>query len=577
MRLLWWKPQRPSGLRADIGDVLLDELTGILHRRRIMRRGGAGPLTIRLTHNAQSSAQSKLDRYYKRAHRIGDLSALCLSGGGIRSAAFALGVIQGLVAKGILTKFDYLSTVSGGGYLGSFLTTWVQREGFGSVLTELQGGPRLKGSSPLQQLRRYSSYLAPRKGLLTGDALTVGSLYVRNLLLNWLIIIPLITLAVVLAKFFAFFAWISPSHPSVIAPLAIISILCIGLATLDSLRQRPGWENVRSTRRKFQWNELAPMLLGGILASCGALKYLEQHFDAPSAWNLILPLAVIGVCIAFISWMIAFFIAPPAPLNEVSTRKTVHSDGLLALGTLASFTASGAVLGAWLGIAIYCMAQVADPNVRAFVLLCFGPPLLIIAQFISELLHVGFTSYMPWGDAEREWLARAAGYHSRAAASWAAVTLVVFGGSYLTFELYNRGIGALSSVASSGTLAGIITALVAKWSATGAVIKERQDVLRQGTKESRGKKAEEAAAQLADETNEGFWLLETLDILEAAEERQHDDAKMITRKRRTKDKPEPPEEQHHINWLERDALWFKPFCCSIPTGHSHPSQWRGRC
>ena len=77
------------------------------------------------------------------------------------------------------------------------------------------------------------------------------------------------------------------------------------------------------------------------------------------------------------------------------------------------------------------------------------------------------------------------------------------------------------------------------------------DALRLGTKEARGKKAEEAAAQLAEETNEGFWLLETLDILEAAEERQHDDASTITRKRRNKDKPEPPQSQHHTLDYER--------------------------
>src|SRR5262249_37638223 len=45
--------------------------------------------------------------------------ALCLSGGGIRSATFALGVLEGLAAKGVLDRFDYLSTVSGGGYIGS--------------------------------------------------------------------------------------------------------------------------------------------------------------------------------------------------------------------------------------------------------------------------------------------------------------------------------------------------------------------------------------------------------------------------------------------------------------------------
>ena len=50
------------------------------------------------------------------------LSALCISGGGIRSATFGLGAIQGLAEYGLLTQFDYLSTVSGGGYIGGWLT-----------------------------------------------------------------------------------------------------------------------------------------------------------------------------------------------------------------------------------------------------------------------------------------------------------------------------------------------------------------------------------------------------------------------------------------------------------------------
>src|SRR4051812_31880046 len=44
---------------------------------------------------------------------------LALSGGGIRSASIALGVMQALATAGKLQKFDYLSTVSGGGYAGS--------------------------------------------------------------------------------------------------------------------------------------------------------------------------------------------------------------------------------------------------------------------------------------------------------------------------------------------------------------------------------------------------------------------------------------------------------------------------
>lgn len=46
---------------------------------------------------------------------------LAFSGGGIRSATFSLGLAQALAAKRLFPQIDYLSTVSGGGYTGSFL------------------------------------------------------------------------------------------------------------------------------------------------------------------------------------------------------------------------------------------------------------------------------------------------------------------------------------------------------------------------------------------------------------------------------------------------------------------------
>ena len=53
---------------------------------------------------------------------------LAISGGGIRSATFALGVIQRLAQTGMLREVDYLSTVSGGGYTGSFLSSYLNSE-----------------------------------------------------------------------------------------------------------------------------------------------------------------------------------------------------------------------------------------------------------------------------------------------------------------------------------------------------------------------------------------------------------------------------------------------------------------
>lgn len=58
----------------------------------------------------------------------GDWAAgLALSGGGIRSATFSLGVMASLARRNLLPEFDYLSTVSGGGYAGCFLTSLLGR------------------------------------------------------------------------------------------------------------------------------------------------------------------------------------------------------------------------------------------------------------------------------------------------------------------------------------------------------------------------------------------------------------------------------------------------------------------
>jgi len=57
-----------------------------------------------------------------------NLVGLALSGGGIRSATFSLGFLQGLEQVGLLRIFDYVSTVSGGGYAGGWWSAWLGRE-----------------------------------------------------------------------------------------------------------------------------------------------------------------------------------------------------------------------------------------------------------------------------------------------------------------------------------------------------------------------------------------------------------------------------------------------------------------
>ena len=112
-----------------------------------------------------------------------ELSALCLSGGGIRSATFALGVMQGLARFDLLRHFHYLSSVSGGGYIASWLSAWRHRVSDDVVFKALNISMSTGREAPeLTGIRADSNYLTPQLGLLSADTWTVVALYIRNLL-----------------------------------------------------------------------------------------------------------------------------------------------------------------------------------------------------------------------------------------------------------------------------------------------------------------------------------------------------------------------------------------------------------
>lgn len=124
-------------------------------------------------------------------------TALCFSGGGIRSATFNLGVLQALAEAGLLDKFDYLSTVSGGGYVGGWFSSWVARDprGLDNVIEQLKNpvrSPIEPEPPPIRHLRAYSKYLAPQSGIMSVDTWVLITIYLRNLLVNWLVFMPLL-------------------------------------------------------------------------------------------------------------------------------------------------------------------------------------------------------------------------------------------------------------------------------------------------------------------------------------------------------------------------------------------------
>ena len=194
-------------VKFTLDDVLLHELSVVATRRDKLE-----------TPRGEFKGSAKADKAWDAR-----LLGLSFSGGGIRSATFNLGVLQALASRGLLRYVDYLSTVSGGGYVGSWLTALCQRRfartekdaavagvdarsllelnraGFKSFERQLAwtagDGPGSEDRA-IRFLREFSNYLTPKLGLFSGDTWALISIYVRNALLNQLVL--LLGLAVVL-------------------------------------------------------------------------------------------------------------------------------------------------------------------------------------------------------------------------------------------------------------------------------------------------------------------------------------------------------------------------------------------
>ena len=120
------------------------------------------------------------------------LVGLGFSGGGIRSATFNLGVLQALVRRGVFDHVDYLSSVSGGGYLSSSVSAGMRNAGEEFPL-EYEWGAQEKAQ--VNWLRNNSSYMTT-KGLV--DWGRIVAVFVRGILLNWLTLVSWIFFAVLL-------------------------------------------------------------------------------------------------------------------------------------------------------------------------------------------------------------------------------------------------------------------------------------------------------------------------------------------------------------------------------------------
>jgi hypothetical protein len=343
-----------------------------------------------------ASLRGDFNRQLGRLNR----TALCLSGGGIRSGAFALGVLQALATyprqksrdpsepdEALLGQMDFLSTVSGGGYIGGWLSAWITRSKFQDVQSKLVARP-LPSQEPreIEYLRRYSNFLTPKLGVLSADSWAAIALYFRNLFLNWLIIIPAICLPLLFLKMFAaaagFFArqFASGTWPHIIqAILAWIALALAVAGMIYALRNvtinRPTYAERGIKQRKFLCFVLIPIVFAAI-CWCGFilspafsdfLKKIGPSLQEIARQSEVTPWlkvgcltigAVIGLLIYAAGWLLArprhrlryFMQRPKSPQEKhpdlMEPWSQVCRDGL-------QFAAGGVIYGLLAGLGVY--------------------------------------------------------------------------------------------------------------------------------------------------------------------------------------------------------------------------------
>ena len=133
-------------------------------------------------------------------------NAVAMSGGGIRSATFSLGALQALSRSGVLDHMDYMSTVSGGGYLGGSLQWWwsgpneaetrfdasSEKFPYGTTDPQYQADTKSNGHASqnqkkiLRHLRSHGNYLTPGSGIGVWSGVGILSRAIVLNLILWL-------------------------------------------------------------------------------------------------------------------------------------------------------------------------------------------------------------------------------------------------------------------------------------------------------------------------------------------------------------------------------------------------------
>ncbi|HYG11309.1 MAG TPA: patatin-like phospholipase family protein, partial [Pyrinomonadaceae bacterium] len=412
---------------------------------------------------------------YKHIHDLPEKrTALCFSGGGIRSASFGLGIVQGLARYGMLEQFDYLSTVSGGGYLGGWLSAWIHRARLSPVINALRNEPEKNKlqpePEPIRHLRSYSNYLTPRLGFLSADTWTLVATVLRNLVLNWLLLIPIILAALILPRIvvaivrmdaqmigrvgFDWMFWLGTLF-------GLVGIVYMGVARPSANSPR----KLNSQRLNQQGWFLALCLLPlSVAASCLTTWWawrrtwlIWQRTDGgglfDSAWPEFLLYGFGLHLVAYVLYTLILLVKDFRFWRQRWARNWVR----LACEPIAVILVGGlwGILAWWAAHSIFPTPFSLDPASIPVTELyaCFAAPLFLLLFLLAVILFVGITSDLT-DDDDREWWARFGAWALIVSLLWGVISaLVIFGPAGLMY----LGTKTKAVLAALGGVSGILT------------------------------------------------------------------------------------------------------------------------
>ena len=452
-----------------------DELTRIYDSE--LKHVPAG-IRDRLVNNAEVVDLQKKEQDKMHAIRLAAIysllhkeerSALCLSGGGVRSATFNLGFLQGLARHRLLPKFDYLSTVSGGGYIGSWLSAWIYREHGGENAVSKELGRKPDSAldpepKPVSYLRDYGNHQSPRVGVLSADFWTLMGVYMRNLFLNWLSFVPLLMAALMLPRIGVAMVWRSLGWQMPVLWLGFLTAAVSAAYTAVSLPS--------SGKFKFTASEHMRKCMLPLIAS--ALLFAAYWVCGNPDSGLYAVHAVTGAMAVGLTGLVAYVAARARrrynPKCYSLWKALFLIAGAVVLVTLAS-TLTGLLGYKIMTNEAWRLAR-RRQNADARVFVTFGVPALLMLYIFGGTLCAGLTSRWT-GEDDQEWWARSGASIFLFIVGWIVVcSLVLFFPEYLfkswanLFNSWNNihvsGLPAALGVTATavGVVSGLFTLLV---------------------------------------------------------------------------------------------------------------------